>query len=73
MNVTDDELRALVRDSIARLHGRTASDPIAATAVPYAHASHARLPRTAAACADGASDRAHCEVHTLRLLLSYGH
>lgn len=43
VNVTDNELRALVRDSIARLHGRIAPEPMASMAGSSAHASHARL------------------------------
>jgi hypothetical protein len=53
--MTDEELRAMIRDSIARHLGRGAADaPPGAVTTPEMHASHGRLPLSRGGDGDGA-------------------
>jgi hypothetical protein len=73
MDVSESELRAMVRDAIAR-QGRPEARPAAQQAAWQAHASHGRLPLARGGDGDGAcliepSVRCnHCGY-----CLSYGH
>jgi hypothetical protein len=50
--MNEDELRALVRDAVARHLGRTGTHPVE-TAMPSRHASHVLLPVPGGSALDG--------------------